>query len=333
MNIIFLDEGLYWLRPALEGAGFRLNSEVSKDDQTTIRLIAYASIERFREDLMFFSRYLVLQPRGKKRAVVPEGTLLLRGTPKNPHVPGASSWVSNLILLLKVLFRETECEGRLNSYITDSFANIIDSQLLSVQKEEIEKLNEELSSISRTDFLTGLFNRRAFFETLQVEKKRAVRFFEKRGKGDRPVGEMVSPEKFACLMLDIDHFKIINDQYGHLVGDEVLRKLGDILLKKDIFREKDLIGRYGGEEFVIVLPDTDEKIALTPAERLREVVKHQIFDAPNGEKFNVTLSLGITDFLPGEKDEIVIGRADKALYNAKKRGRNCSCLFSDIPKD
>lgn len=320
---VYLDDKVAWLRAHLEGAGFLLVPEVTPEEAGVVRVVHASSLERFQTEPFLLSRVLFLKPSAWRRKL-PDGLLVMEGLPKSPHIPSFKLWFSHLVLVLKILQREFECEARLNAYISDSFANIIDSQLLAVQKEQIEKLNQELSLMSRTDYLTGLYNRRAFFEALAAEKRSAKSFYQKRQESEGNV------PTFACLMMDIDHFKQINDTYGHLVGDQVLKKIGEILNSRMIFREKDILARYGGEEIVAVLVDTTEDAARYPAERFREVLSKTVFRTLDGQPFNVTISIGIAEFRVDEDEDKAIARADKALYAAKHRGRNRTVLYSEL---
>ncbi len=253
----------------------------------------------------------------------------------------------NTVSLIDAHFASILLTDRLNNYIQDSFQNIVDSNILEKQKEEIEALNKKLSEISRIDHLTNLLNRRALMEAFENEKKRAIRDrwrieqsckceinqtqskeivdFPAKTKGE--INEHIG--NFSCIMADIDHFKKINDTYGHLVGDMVLRSFGVLLRQKDLFRENDIIGRYGGEEFIILLPETNYKNALIPAERLREAIKKIDFIDEYGTRFTVSLSLGVAEFLPEELScDEMIKRADLALYYAKEHGRDQVCVYS-----
>ncbi|HBD93321.1 MAG: hypothetical protein A2355_12975 [Spirochaetes bacterium RIFOXYB1_FULL_32_8] len=253
----------------------------------------------------------------------------------------------NIASLIDAHFTSILLTDRLNNYIQDSFQNIVDSNILEKQKEEIEELNKKLSEISRIDHLTNLLNRRALMEAFENEKKRAIRDrwrieqsckceidpswnkeildFPARTKGE--INEHIG--NFSCIMADIDHFKKINDTYGHLIGDMVLRNFGDLLRQKGLFRENDIFGRYGGEEFIILLPETNYKNALIPAERLREAIKKIDFKDELGTHFTVSLSLGVAEFLPEELScDEMIKRADLALYYAKEHGRDQVCVYS-----
>jgi diguanylate cyclase (GGDEF)-like protein len=169
---------------------------------------------------------------------------------------------------------------------------------------ERARLFQEVQSLALTDSLTGLQNRRSLFELGGIEFSRSQRM-------KRP---------FCCMMLDIDHFKQINDNYGHPVGDQVLREFAARC--KSSVREVDLIGRYGGEELVIFLPETDSETAMQIAERLRASVEGTPIDVSDQE-LNVTVSIGVS-----RKDEntlqleTLIARADQAMYIAKHKGRN-----------
>lgn len=169
---------------------------------------------------------------------------------------------------------------------------------------ENTRLYNEVQRLAITDELTTLYNRRGLFELARRELERARRF-------KRPL---------SAVMLDADHFKEINDTHGHPVGDEVLRLLA-LRLNQNI-REIDLIGRYGGDEFVIVMPETSLEDAAAAAERLREnLVAKPIHVA--GTTFQLTISLGVTHLLPADTSlEVTLQRADRALYKAKQNGRN-----------
>lgn len=166
------------------------------------------------------------------------------------------------------------------------------------------RLFQEVQSLALTDPLTGLQNRRSLFELGRIEFSRAHRM-------QRP---------FSCMMMDIDHFKKINDNYGHQVGDEVLQ--GFAKQCKSHVRGVDLIGRYGGEEFMILLPETDRDTALIVAERFRKMIAENPIETTAGI-LNITVSVGVAT-----KDEqttyldALVARADQALYISKHKGRN-----------
>jgi diguanylate cyclase (GGDEF)-like protein len=166
------------------------------------------------------------------------------------------------------------------------------------------QLHGEVQKQAITDTLTGLYNRRGFFELGRREVERALRF-------GRPL---------TAIMLDIDFFKNINDLYGHLVGDRVLIGLASRLLLE--LRQIDLVGRYGGDEFVALLPETDLANAMSVAERLRKVASSVIIPSPTGP-VTISLSAGIASLDPESKDlNSLINRADQALYEAKRGGRD-----------
>lgn len=249
---------------------------------------------------------------------------------------------NNFSIYINNLFNNFLSDIRLNSYIIDSFQQIVDSQIISEQKNKIEELNIKLERLSRTDPLTELLNRRAFFEKFEEERERTIR--EKMRIKDPVELEALKKQnnirnhdnitqhygRLSCILLDIDHFKKINDIYGHQVGDQVLKKLGQFLLSKKIFRETDTAGRYGGEEFVIILPQTGVNDAVIPAKRLSEQIKNHEFYDENGKPFNVTISIGISEYLENDqsKDDI-INRADKALYYAKEHGRDQVIVYEE----
>lgn len=173
-----------------------------------------------------------------------------------------------------------------------------------ISKQQLNLANDKLQKMSRIDGLTGLFNRRFWEECCKLEFKRV-----KRTQGPS-----------SLLMLDIDHFKPVNDTYGHPAGDEVIKSLADII--KSSVRETDIAGRYGGEEFSIVLPDTDAQSALQVAERIRQTTAETIVKYEKLE-LKVTVSLGIAE-LDDKLDDHMdwVSQADQALYEAKETGRN-----------
>jgi diguanylate cyclase (GGDEF)-like protein len=170
---------------------------------------------------------------------------------------------------------------------------------------ENAKLFEEVQRLATIDELTGIANRRRFFDLASREFKRAKRY----------------GYPLSALMLDIDHFKSVNDQHGHAVGDTVLREVAGVC--SDCLREGDILGRYGGEEFVAVLPQTAlREAAEKVAERLRRRVAETEVDTDSGI-INVTVSVGVVQLGPDDEDvDGLVNRADKALYMAKDGGRN-----------
>ncbi|NLW04931.1 MAG: GGDEF domain-containing protein [Pseudomonadaceae bacterium] len=184
----------------------------------------------------------------------------------------------------------------------------------ATSKMQLEKANLQLEKLSRTDRLTGLNNRGYWEECLQQEYRRNKRASE--------AGKVEA----SLIMFDIDHFKPVNDTYGHLAGDQVIKAVANCL--KDTARDTDFAGRYGGEEFVLLLPNTGVEGAFEVAERLRTkiqslVVKHE------GLELSVTVSLGICDFTPNlDSFNLWLERADQALYNSKHQGRNQSSVWS-----
>ncbi|MFH1212532.1 MAG: diguanylate cyclase [Candidatus Neomarinimicrobiota bacterium] len=176
----------------------------------------------------------------------------------------------------------------------------------------LEEANRQLESLSTTDALTGINNRRNFDQELKREIARSIRY-------DSPL---------SLLMLDIDLFKKINDTYGHLFGDEVLKMIGQILQKS--LRKHDICARYGGEEFVVLLPETTAREALIAAEKIRTFVAGQKISFEQAVS-SVTLSAGVAQFNAASmpEDKKLIDAADKAMYEAKRSGRNKSVIFQE----
>jgi diguanylate cyclase (GGDEF)-like protein len=163
--------------------------------------------------------------------------------------------------------------------------------------------NSRLYDLAITDGLTRLFIVRYFHQRLDEEITRTRR----------------TSHPLSLLMLDIDHFKSVNDTYGHQSGDTVLVGIARIIRK--VFREVDIPCRYGGEEFAVILPNTDEAGAVIVAERFRSAVEATVFPLPQGE-IHVTVSIGISTYKIGKAKEVMIQEADAALYSSKRQGRN-----------
>jgi diguanylate cyclase (GGDEF)-like protein/PAS domain S-box-containing protein len=164
---------------------------------------------------------------------------------------------------------------------------------------------QELERQAHTDFLTELANRRYFLEVAEGELARTLRY----GK------------QFSLLMLDIDHFKVVNDERGHKAGDLVLKKLARVM--QESLREVDIVGRMGGEEFAAILPETGIDEAWEAAERLRLAVAAAEIAVDDGEPLCVTVSIGIATFTDKSTDiDMLLRKADEALYMAKHDGRN-----------
>lgn len=182
----------------------------------------------------------------------------------------------------------------------------------AVHKKDLEKANRELAILSQTDGLTQLFNRSHWESCLQAEFKRWTR----------------SQNPSCLVMLDIDHFKNVNDSYGHMVGDEVIRHLAKLI--RAHVRETDVCGRYGGEEFAILLADTTLNNGFIFAERLRKEIAEAIVKY-NDIDINYTVSMGIAEINPSILSyEAWMECADAALYQSKEGGRNQVTLFPTI---
>lgn len=166
-------------------------------------------------------------------------------------------------------------------------------------------LEATLTKLSREDPLTGLLNRRTLMESLEEEIKRGLRY-------EHPL---------SILMMDLDHFKQINDQWGHPIGDEVLRNFAGKC--RTLMRENDRLGRFGGEEFVMVLPETGISDAVLVAERVRDETKKMAIKTDFGrEEIIVTVSIGVTTASGEDGINKLIARVDDALYEAKNTGRD-----------
>lgn len=171
-------------------------------------------------------------------------------------------------------------------------------------RKEAERLRDQV----HTDTLTGLYNYRHFALELAQELERTRR----------------SGQPTSLILIDLDHFKKINDTWGHEVGNQVLRRMGDLI--RSTVRRIDIPCRYGGEEFALILPGTQLALAMNVAERLQEEVASAVLDL-DGEEVHFTVSMGATLSVAGHGDtvESFVDRADKLLYEAKRSGRNRIC--------
>jgi len=195
-------------------------------------------------------------------------------------------------------------------------ARVLKYSKLRQLKDLLMLKNEELRKMAITDGLSQIYNRRYFLELLEREFPRAQRY----------------KLNLACIMIDIDHFKAVNDHYGHLQGDFVIQTIGAII--KEEIREIDIPARYGGEEFIVLLPETDARGTIAVAERLRKRTENENFTRNQAiretQQLHITVSIGVAVF---PETNIVhpndlINTADDALYKAKKEGRNRT-VFAD----
>ena len=194
----------------------------------------------------------------------------------------------------------------------EAFSSKILEQHMNLKKafKDIEQINEgleisnrQLERVAKYDMLSGLLNRMSLFSLIDVEIDRAVR----------------TGTRLAGVMFDIDHFKEINDNFGHQHGDETIKTIGSRLI--NIMRKYDNAGRYGGEEFFIILPNTSTDQAAMIAERFRGELESMPIHYM-GAVIHITASFGVAEYLEGESRESWMNRADKAMYEAKQNGRN-----------
>ncbi|MDD4954514.1 MAG: GGDEF domain-containing protein [Candidatus Omnitrophica bacterium] len=214
----------------------------------------------------------------------------------------------------KAKYLEFIFDGEENGlYVKTSSKKIIEHQevlrkLLELCLERIN-LYDRFQQLSIYDSLTETYNRRYFVMRFMEEFERAKSF----------------SLKLSALMIDVDNFKKINDTYGHLVGDAVLKEIAKII--KENIREIDSLSRFGGEEFALILPETDKMAAIVVAERIRSKISQQIIKAFD-ETLGVTISVGVSNFPQNTLySDVLMETADKALYQAKNSGRNKVCWF------
>jgi diguanylate cyclase (GGDEF)-like protein len=176
-------------------------------------------------------------------------------------------------------------------------------EVLRIKSIELEDINRQLGELAIRDALTGAFRR----GHIEAELRRLVKGLQRRHAD------------FSILLLDIDFFKRVNDQHGHAVGDEVLRRMAALV--QSLLRGSDMFGRWGGEEFIVLMPDTTLAQALEAAERVRQAIPSLEFAGESG-RFHITVSIGVAQYQTQETADALTGRADKALYAAKHAGRD-----------
>lgn len=210
---------------------------------------------------------------------------------------------SNKQLLLAIKKLLYQLSNR-NKLLVEANENL--EQKVEERTTALLEANRKLKELASTDMLTGLLNRRAFMEEAKGKFKLAKRY-------QRPL---------SFLMIDIDHFKRVNDTYGHQAGDLVLVEFSKIM--NACLRETDILGRIGGEEFAIILPETSLEQTAELSERLLEKVRKAEIELDAGKKISLTTSIGVATVPPLSMDvETVMKEADKALYRAKSGGRDC----------
>lgn len=211
-------------------------------------------------------------------------------------------------------FQTEEILARVTTHLTiRNLQKSLQEQNALLEREIMERkrIQVELERIATTDSLTGLYNRRYFFNLGETEFTKSQRY-------KRPI---------SVILLDADNFKDINDSYSHAAGDQALVHLASQLHQHT--RSADIVARYGGEEFIILLPETSAQDAYLVAERIRETVQNSILTYEE-RNYGYTLSLGIADNQISQqstKFEFILSLADRALYQAKDKGRNCSVVY------
>ncbi len=203
----------------------------------------------------------------------------------------------------------TESEIKLLNTIAVASANALNTAYLF---EQVEDEKTRLEKLSLTDFLTGIYNIRYFYTRIIEEFSRAQRYA-------LPI---------SCLMLDVDHFKRINDKFGHKTGDMVLREFAHLLKKHS--RKSDVLARYGGEEFIILLPQTSTEGARSEAERIRKIIEdHKFRSLPNKERLTISVGISVSPDNRITTHDDLISLADQALFVAKNSGRNRVTTFGE----
>jgi len=206
-----------------------------------------------------------------------------------------------------VLIAESNEANRFRERDQQMLSIVSRSAAMALENAELHRRTEELTI---NDELTATYNYRYFVQKLQEEKRRAARYML----------------PFSLIMVDIDWFKKLNDSYGHEVGNVVLKQLSEII--KSCIRDVDIFCRYGGEEFVVILPQTPQVEASGIAERIRQQVEEAVLLIENAGRLKITVSIGVTSFPEnGKSQEDILAVADQALYRAKGGGRNLVCII------
>ncbi len=220
--------------------------------------------------------------------------------PDSPRFLAHPIMIHEKIFAVLVLMDVSARDHRMLSILTERFIS------------EMQRVNlyKRIETLAITDGLTGVYVRRHLLERFEAELERSKKY----------------GLKLSFLMIDVDHFKNFNDQYGHLVGDVVLRQTAEAI--RSSVRELDLVGRVGGEEFGVLLIETDESGAFFVAERIRRAVQERIFKAYD-ESLSVTISIGCAAYSDKlHEPSLIVDAADSALYRAKRQGRNRACLYA-----
>lgn len=173
---------------------------------------------------------------------------------------------------------------------------------------ELERVNKKLKILSLIDSLSGLYNHRYFSEEID----RVFNLYKRQSEKDES-------KNFSLILIDIDDFKNINDTYGHLIGDTVIKCLAEIM--KENIRRSDICFRYGGDEFALLLLDTDKEEGIEIANKLRKIIEDSCIDC-GGIELSITTSMGIASFIDVEKVKDLINMADENLYLSKRNGKN-----------
>ena len=230
------------------------------------------------------------------------------------------SWLQNRITIcIRIIKRLTYKIQHLQWSIAIFLLIIFYTIIIRMKLDSIRLENRTLidllhlaQRLNHEDFLTGLLNRRGFDSQLESQMAKL--------NSSRNIDD--SPASLYLMMIDIDHFKAINDQYGHLVGDKVLRSVGKIIT--DIIKERGFVARYGGEEFSVILHNSTQSVALSLAYEIKSAIERFELPIENKEQVigNITVSLGVSHYLKTEALEYFVQRSDAALYTSKRMGRN-----------
>ncbi len=288
-----------------------------------LKLLAYLAAIQLAFDFMVLFLYVIFSGGFESPVLVLFIFYILVSTFVIHHKKALLYTIATVILITVIFFLDqglVVSSPKLANLVTFDillvFSFLISSFLSSNMKENeilLQRLFNQTRELSITDGLTFLYNQTYFFERLKQEIQQSKRY----------------KYQLSVIILDVDDFKKYNDANGHIYGSKALKQIGSIM--KAMFRSSDILARYGGDEFVAMLPHTDKVGAFLAADRLREIVEQESFGGeeslPRGK---ITISLGVTSFPDfGDSVEGVLSYADKALYHAKKLGRNRTILYSE----